>query len=197
MVSRITLICSLAEPGDRFPGNGAPSQTTLDRGSARVRALSDARACLTSPLSRAVMTAQALRLDALADPDLRELDYGGWAGLEIKTVLARFPEACAEWLSNPGAAPHGGESHAALAQRIAAWLERQAASRQSLIAVTHPGPIQAAVIHILGAPLSAMRQIAVKPLSRTRLSHDGRRWSVVLGGQESEDLIQGTIPTDQ
>lgn len=185
MVSRITLICSLAEPGDRFPGDGAPSPAAL----ARITAQADARPCLTSPLSRAVMTAQALGQNALADPDLRELDYGSWAGLEIKAVLARFPEACAEWLSNSEAAPHGGESHAALAHRIAAWLERQAESRQTVIAVTHPGPIQAAVIHALGAPLTAMRQIAVKPLSRTRLSHDGRRWSVVLGGRESEELI--------
>ncbi|GAA2892164.1 hypothetical protein GCM10020220_097870 [Nonomuraea rubra] len=45
-----------------------------------------------------------------------------WRGLPYERVAREEPEALARWLSDPHAAPHGGESPAAFADRVAAWL---------------------------------------------------------------------------
>jgi len=44
------------------------------------------------------------------------------------------------------------------------------------IAVTHGSVIRAAIVHVLGAPLSACRKIDIEPLGITEFSSDGRRW---------------------
>lgn len=134
--------------------------------------------CLISPLQRAARTAEALGLSGHPDPALAELDYGRWAGRSPESVLAEDPAGFALWRDDPHAAPHGGESFAAMAARMADWLQCRADEGRSLVAVTHPGPIQAALLHVLGAPLTAAPAIGVRPLSRTSLTHDGRRWSL-------------------
>jgi hypothetical protein len=40
--------------------------------------------------------------------------------------------------------------------------------------------MQAALLHVLGAGTAEAGRIGVGSLSRLQLSHDGRRWSVVL-----------------
>jgi broad specificity phosphatase PhoE len=67
-----------------------------------------------SPALRASQTADALKLDATVEPMLRDCDYGRWTGRALDEVQAQEPEAVTEWLRNPMAAPHGGESVLAL-----------------------------------------------------------------------------------
>lgn len=176
MASRILLICSLAPARPLFPGDEPASPAAL----AGAGHLARDAACLTSPLLRARQTAAALALEARPDPALAEMDYGRWAGREIAQVLSDDPTGFARWRDDPDAAPHGGESFAAVVDRIAGWLRRQAQDGGNLVAVTHPAPIQAALIHVLGAPPQAAASIGVRPLSRMRLSHDGRRWSLLM-----------------
>lgn len=176
MTSRLLLICSLPPERAVFPGDDPASETAL----ARLTPAPHPGASRVSPLRRAGQTAAALGLDATPDPALAEMDYGRWAGRSPEQLLAEDPAGFARWHDDPHAAPHGGESFAAVAARMADWLQGRAGEGGSLLAVTHPAPIQAALLHVLGAPLSAGRAIGVRPLSRVQLTHDGRRWSLLL-----------------
>lgn len=184
MTCRILLICSAAPESPLFPGDHPPPQAAL-AGIGRL----PGQAALTSPLLRARRTAEAMGLDAAPDPALAELDYGAWTGRRPDEILASDPADFALWLRDPRAAPHGGESFAAMSRRIGDWLARQALRGGKLVAVTHPGPMRAALIHVLDAPPDAAPRIGVRPLSRLSLAHDGRRWSLAL-----EPWREGTAP---
>ncbi len=55
------------------------------------------------------------------------------------------------------------------------------------IAVTHASVIRAAIVHVLGAPLSACRRIDIEPLGVTEFSSDGRRWMLRVTKPEKAD----------
>lgn len=176
MANRILLICSLPPERAVFPGDDPAAGAAL----ARVTPQPDPGECRVSPLRRAAQTAAALGLAATPDPALAEMHYGDWAGRSPEQLLAEDPAGFARWQGDPDAAPPGGESFAAVAARMAAWLQARADQGGSLLAVSHPAPIRAALLHVLGAPLQAAHAIGVRPLSRLQLTHDGRRWSLLL-----------------
>jgi len=81
---------------------------------------------LSSPLSRALETARiALGEAALiaTDERLMEIDYGSWGGVPGRILEETQPEACQRWFGREDIhfCPHGGESWAALEERIAAF----------------------------------------------------------------------------
>ena len=132
----------------------------------------------SSASRRARETALAAGLDARTDEALAECDFGRWHGRELATLHESEPEGVAAWLRDPHSAPHGGESLAALCQRLARWLDEQAERSGSAVAVTHGGPLRAAVVHALGAPLDAFWRLDAAPLAITELhAHDGR-WTL-------------------
>ncbi|MFT4013700.1 MAG: histidine phosphatase family protein [Paracoccus sp. (in: a-proteobacteria)] len=177
MTSRITLICAAAPPPGVFPDD----QPACARALAALAPLRTARDCVSAPALRAMQTARALGLDPRPEPALREADFGAWAGLSMDRILAVDAAGLAAWTSDPKAAPHGGESFAQMRRRVAAWLDARAGAGQSLIALTHPGPIQAALLHVLDAPSTSARRVGVRPFSRLHLSHDGGSWTARLG----------------
>jgi broad specificity phosphatase PhoE len=130
---------------------------------------------LCSPARRCVETAAAAGLtDPRLDVSLAECDFGDWAGLPLAKVHDDDPEAAAAWMTDPAACPHGGESLAAFATRVARWLGDQARLDGRAVAITHGGIVKAAVVHALGAPLQAFWRIDCAPLSITELhAHDG------------------------
>jgi broad specificity phosphatase PhoE len=107
---------------------------------------------------------------------LRDCDYGRWAGASLNDIAEAEPEAVALWLSDPHAAPHGGESIGALIERVAMWMDCEVPQGRTL-AVTHTAVIRAAVIHALGAPANAFWRIDAAPLSLIELRRNERRWS--------------------
>jgi broad specificity phosphatase PhoE len=70
-----------------------------------------------SPARAAVETAAALGLAATVDAGLADWDLGEWRGRALDEVAG-----IAEWVADPDAVPHGGESLTALLARVAAWL---------------------------------------------------------------------------
>ena len=100
---------------------------------------------LCSPALRARATAAAAGLDARPVPALAECDFGTWAGRTLAGVWEAEPAAVEAWMTDPAAAPHGGESLTAFLERVAAWLDAQAALDGRAVAVTHGGVIKAAV----------------------------------------------------
>ncbi len=137
---------------------------------------------LTSPARAARETAAALGLDAEVEAALSDCDYGRWRGLASKDVAEREPAGFAAWLGDPAAAPHGGESVAAVIERIGVWLTQSLAREGATLAVTHAAVVRAAMVNALGAGSSSFARIDVAPLSLARLSGHGQRWNLVALG---------------
>ena len=64
--------------------------------------------------------------------------------------------------------------------------------RGHTIAVTHASIIRAAMVHVLGAPLSAWRSIDIEPVSITDFRSDGHRWMLGASGVTSLKLAKVT-----
>jgi broad specificity phosphatase PhoE len=145
--------------------------------------------CLTSPALRASQTAEALGLVAKIEPALRDCDHGQWTGRSLEDVQAQDPQAVAEWLRNPEAAPHGGESVVALIARVSTWLDAQKAMSETIVAVTHALVIRAAIVCALEAGPRSFWHIDVAPLSLTRLSGHHGRWTLVSMNSGKADAM--------
>lgn len=155
----------------------------------------------TSTARRARETAVAAGLAASPEPALDECDFGMWRGRTLRELHDEDPDGVAEWMTRPDAAPHGGESVAALAARVGSWLDDQASRDGTAAAITHGGPVKAAVVRALGAPLEAFWRIDAAPLGITELhAHDGR-WTVTRvnwrpGRASAPDRPAGTSGVD-
>jgi broad specificity phosphatase PhoE len=128
------------------------------------------------PEARCRQTAGALGLDTTADPPLADLDVGAWRGRTLTDLEADRPADLRAWLTDPAAAPHGGESLAGLIERAANWLDGLPAGPARIAAITHPAVIRAAVLHVLGAPPAGFWRLDTVPLSQTWLSRHAGRW---------------------
>jgi broad specificity phosphatase PhoE len=181
MTTRLTLLCHASTSAVRtsaFPADEPlDSQGQLKLANVQLGKRQWDR-CFASPALRARQTAQTLNLDPAIEPALRECDYGRWTGRAFDDVQASEPEAIATWLRDPGAAPHGGESIAALIGRVSSWLDAQQASPGTLIAVTHASVIRAAIVSAIEAEPRSFWRIDVAPLSLTRLSCSHGRWTL-------------------
>jgi broad specificity phosphatase PhoE len=124
----------------------------------------------------AKQTAAVFSFESIVDPQLRDCDYGRWAGRRLRDLEAEEPDAVKAWLSDINRAPHGGESIAQLLQRIARWLDQRIGDGGHSVAVTHSAVIRGAILHAIGAPAQSFWLIDVGPLSVTQLSSDGSRW---------------------
>ena len=185
MTTRLKLICHGSTSATRT--SAFPSDEPLDPQARRKLAASSFRSLhadryVTSPARRATETARALNLAAAIEPMLRDCDYGRWTGNSLEQVQAREPEALAEWLQNPGAAPHGGESMLALMARVSAWLDALQTASEEVVAVTHASVIRAAIVHAIEAEPRSFWRIDVSPLSLARLNGANGRWTLVSIG---------------
>ncbi|UVK52923.1 histidine phosphatase family protein [Mesorhizobium sp. AR02] len=179
MLIRLTMICNGATAATRkgaFPSDEPLEPRSLTQAKAMRGTLRRADRLWTAPSLRARQTAEALALDAWVEPLLADQAHGSWAGKSFEEVQAEQPEGIAAWLTDPNAAPHGGESLADVARRASGLMDRLMAERGHTIALTHASVIRAAILHVLGAPLAACWKIDVEPLSITDFRSDGRRW---------------------
>lgn len=131
----------------------------------------------------------------IGTPDVLEVapagwGLGRWSGLRLDEVAAAEPEAVAAWASDPGAAPHGGESLRGLLDRVGAWLDTaawadgpQAPARGvvRLLAVVEPAVVRAAVTHALTLPPAAFWRLDAGPLTLTTLTGRPGRWNLATG----------------
>lgn len=131
-----------------------------------------------SPALRARQTADALGLSGSVEADLRDCDYGRWAGRRLSDLYGEQPEALAAWMTDPQAAPHGGETLADMAARVGNWMEARRGEGGRAVVVTHASVIRAAVLHVLKAPLSSFWTIDIEPLGLVEMTDDGRRWAL-------------------
>jgi broad specificity phosphatase PhoE len=101
-------------------------------------------AWLTSPLGRAVETAEILGLAARRDARLIEMAWGDWEGMTLAELAAR-PDAAlaAREAAGLDLAPPGGESPRQVQARLRPLLAEIARGGASVGAVSHKGVIRA------------------------------------------------------
>jgi alpha-ribazole phosphatase len=139
-----------------------------------------ARVC-TSPLQRcrvpASRAANAWRVPLTIDARLAELDFGRWEG----RAWAEIPRAESDpWAEDPlRVAPPGGETYAALLERVAAFLADVEAAGESTVAFAHAGSIRAALVRLLRLEPASAWAFDVAHLRVTRLRRHAGVWTLV------------------
>ncbi|MEW2492054.1 bifunctional RNase H/acid phosphatase [Streptomyces nodosus] len=166
-------------PLKRFSGSGGDDPALSDVGRRQAGLVAGAlaargtiRAVVSSPLARcretAGIVAARLGLEVSVEEGLRETDFGAWEGLTFGEVQARHPEDMNAWLSDPEAEPSGGgESFAAVAERVAATRDRLLAAHagRTILLVSHVTPIKTLVRLALGAPAQALFRMELSAAS--------------------------------
>lgn len=129
-------------------------------------------AVYSSPMQRAYHTAIPIaerhKLEVQKFDALREGGFGIWEGMNRAEVLARSPEDAQlfyEWGRDPSVAPPGGESLIAMQKRVCSGIEQLAGAYpdQSIVLVSHVGPIKALICAALGVPISISPRIFLDP----------------------------------
>ncbi|MCE7011422.1 histidine phosphatase family protein [Kibdelosporangium philippinense] len=127
---------------------------------------------VTGPELRCRQTATGLGVPGTVDEALADQDFGSWRGRALNDITDF------SWLTDPSAAPHGGESVEDVIARVAKWLTSLRGTGERVAAVTHPAVIRAAVVHVMNAPAQSFWRTDVSPLSVTRLSSSGPNWTL-------------------
>jgi broad specificity phosphatase PhoE len=171
-VNRIFLVCHGAT--DAVKQARFPADEPLSRPLPALAGPSRPDGLGRGPELRCAQTAEALGWDAVVDDALADLDHGSWRGRSPAEVDQHELMA---WMTDPEAAPHGGEPVSAVLERVAAWLDRQADVGR-LGVVTSPAVARAAILAALGAPASAFWRVDIAPLTVTQLTGGPGRWTV-------------------
>ena len=136
-----------------------------------------AQRIFAAPERRVQQTANALGLFAVTAAELRDCDYGEWRGREFDELYSSNPDGIGAWLTDPDAAPHGGESLVNLIGRVSGWLNEHHNAGHTIV-VTHPAVIRSAIVHVLGAAPQTFWRIDIAPLSLTDIRFNGNAWTL-------------------
>ncbi|MFJ4916836.1 histidine phosphatase family protein [Streptomyces sp. NPDC088726] len=178
----------------RFAGDAPLDASGLRQARSAAGAAPAADRCLRGPSLRCAATADALGLRSVPEPALRDWEMGRWSGARLTEVSEEEPDGVAAWLTDPSAAPHGGESLLELCTRVGAWLDSPHGSHRAdgsdsshegdggrVLAVAEPAVIRAAAVHALDLPPQAFWRLDVAPLTVTELSGRSGRWNLRCG----------------
>ena len=98
-------------------------------------------AVFSSPLTRAVQTAQAIGMPITLLPDLRELYAGEWDGLTFEEIRQRYPELYAARGVTPGLPLPGAEDNESGLDRFCRAMEEAAQTAPGDLAVVAHGGV--------------------------------------------------------
>jgi broad specificity phosphatase PhoE len=141
---------------------------------------------LTSPLQRAVETADAIGktfgLAAVVEARLNDLDYGKWQGLTPEEAAAAYPRQYREWERTPDRAllPGGGclawqiDTALRLVQDVVVDY-----AGETVGLVTHQVVCQGLICGLLGIPLRRFRSVTQDPGAFSVFETWQRGWRVV------------------
>ena len=180
-MSHIHMLCCASTGSVRtvaFPGDEPLDLRGRESLARRVGWLPSCDIVVRSPALCAEQTAEGLTLDAAPEPLLRDCDFSRWTGQSLNQVQSQAPDELSDWLRDPRIAPHGGESFADVVTRVGGWMAGLLVASNSVLAITHPAVIRAAIASALGAGPDSLRHIGVAPLTRASLSSDRRRWTL-------------------
>jgi broad specificity phosphatase PhoE len=121
-------------------------------------------AIYASPLQRTMETARILAaphgVEPLAEPALREIDYGHWEGLSRSEVERTFEAEYAMWEEDPFTiAPAGGESGVNVLNRALPVVRRivEEHRHRSVMVVSHKGTNRLLITSLLGFDMRGYR----------------------------------------
>jgi ribonuclease H / adenosylcobalamin/alpha-ribazole phosphatase len=146
----------------RYSGRSDPPLTALGEQQAalaakRLSSVPGVSAVVSSPLSRAVQTAEPvaaqLGFDVTVHNGLVESDFGDWEGLTFAEAAGRDPELHARWLSDAAACPPGGESVETVRRRVRKARDEliRAHGGTTVVIVSHVAPIKTLLAMALDA----------------------------------------------
>ncbi len=123
-------------------------------------------AIYSSDLKRALVTAEVIssgrKVDIVTCPELREMNYGNAEGLPFQEISRLYPEV-AELIANFSLQLKfpGGESLEGFIARTSEFLDRlqKHAPSETILIVSHSGPLRVLVCRLLGIDQSHWRQI--------------------------------------
>lgn len=110
----------------------------------------------------ASIIASHLGLPVTEDARLREVNFGEWESLTREEITERYSDALSRWDAGRGDAPPGGETDAAMAERVLEAVGEIAARHegQRVLVITSGGPIRAVQAYAAGIEqATARRQI--------------------------------------
>ncbi len=149
---------------------------------ARLSAFLPEAPVISSDLLRATATADAIagtRPRLPHDPDLRELNFGGWEGLRHDEADAATHGQMRQFYETPGDhCPPGGESWNHVSARVGRAVDRLLAAHESLVhedlvLVAHMGVILTQLQRALGIGAYETLSHRIDNLSVTVLRYDG------------------------
>ncbi|WP_426367664.1 histidine phosphatase family protein [Streptomyces sp. E-08] len=184
MTVRLTLIppaTSEALREVRFDDDGPLDAAGVAHAEALAHAVGASSRAYVSPSRRCRRTAEALGLSAEPVEALAGCAMGRWRGRTLEAVAAAEEAAVAAWLSDPAAAPHGGESLRELRVRVGAWMDALRDDGGRVTAVAEPDVIRAATVHALAAPDAMAWRLDVRPLTAVHLTGRAGRWNLRAG----------------
>ncbi|HEX6290826.1 MAG TPA: histidine phosphatase family protein [Herpetosiphonaceae bacterium] len=167
---------------------GSRDDELTERGQQQAQHLAHALATLpihalyVSPRRRTRATAQPLAatlgLPIVVADELRENAFGSWEGMSRAEVLAHSTEYAAQhqaWESDPSLAPPGGESIAAMAARVEVFATGLCARHpdQTIVLVSHVGPIKALIAVTLGVPPGVAQRMFLDPATISVIDWSG------------------------
>ena len=176
---RLIFLCHAGTRSMREGGFPAPDEALDEGGKRKASELSfrfpDASVILCSPARAALETMHFAGLSGGVDQALRDIDHDDWSGRSFAAVHEADPDGLAAWIANPTGATPGGESFDHLVARIMPWLAGVAGGTDTVIAVTHPMIIRAALAVAIGIPADVTMRIDCGPLTQVELSFN-RLW---------------------
>ncbi|MFD7227749.1 histidine phosphatase family protein [Streptomyces sp. NPDC059881] len=180
MMVRLTFLCTTTgdTSRDTVLGDSPATERALRAARAAGAALPPRAPAVRAPSIRCSETADALGLGSRPEPALRDCDYGKWCGLTVEEVAATDPHGLSDWLTDPDATPHGGESVREFCRRVARWLGSVPPGSGHTWVVTEPAVVRASLVHALAAPARAFWHYDVPALSAVTLTSRGGRWNV-------------------
>ncbi len=135
----------------------------------------------SSPLRRCIETAEVLlkgtALDLEQDPDLCEINFGRWEGLDFQEIMARDPQLVEQWaLGRMDFCFPNGEMLADFWGRVCRAAERlREIPCESALVITHGGVIRFLLCHFLGLDPQSHLKFEIRPASVTRVHfQDGK-----------------------
>lgn len=155
------------------------------------KALGPVDCVISSPLQRALQTAEPLGQIPRIDDRWIELDYGEWDSRPVADIT---PDEWAAWRADPSFSPPGGESLIELDRRVAAACEEIISEAEELrVAVfTHVSPIKSTIAWALGVSEQISWRLNVAQAQITKIViRDGR--PVITAFNETSHLHKGGL----
>ncbi len=137
-----------------------------------------------SELPRARETAhfisRACRLSLEEDARLNEIYFGDWEGLPHQTIQNQYPELYRNWMELKAdfMAP-GGETVQVVLERVRSFFAELKHLSETVIAVSHGGPIRLLLLELLGEPLHKFRSLPIEPGSVTLVQNGSVSFKIV------------------